>query len=564
MNKTLTTILFLCGLISTVLAQVPQGFSYQAVARDSAGDCIADQMITIQMSVLDGSSTGTTIYQEQFGSVSTNASGLFSIVIGEGNPESPFTVADFEAIDWSEGSDRFLDVQIALDDNPNNLVQVGTTQLMSVPFALGAEKAIQAETADHALTSDAAAQADSADYAENGLKPGSNGDQEMIWNGANGSINGVLEGLSTTTYNNGRIRLFDDTSDELVRLTAAALGGGEDYGALTLYGNNGLSNMILGTFTSNGADRGAMTMRDDAGLTKAQMYVNGSNVGVFQSYGPNGQKNAEIGNSGTGNYGRMSVYDDNGDSKVSMWPEDAYNGAGRMILTGENGSTNIDFSVQSSTQTDGNNKGAIRMADQNGASRSIYTVNGAGGGYFDLRGPNSNINVILTNDTNPNHGYMAVRDAGGTTRVKLFVNNLGNGVLEATGPTGGIKNFVMPHPTKSDKEIAYVSLEGPEAAAYERGTTQLINGEAVIQFSEHFEIVANPQTMTVILTPRSPDAKGLAAFDYTATGFKVKELFQGKGNYAFDWEVKAVRKGWEDFKVIRDKSLEPDAIEDVE
>ncbi|MEM7370456.1 MAG: hypothetical protein AAF587_17735 [Bacteroidota bacterium] len=166
MNKTLAILLFLCGLISTALAQVPQGFSYQAVARDAAGECIVDANITIQMSILDGSSTETAIYQEQFGSVLTNASGLFSIVIGEGNLESPFTVADFEVIDWSEESDRFLEVQIALDDNPNNLVQVGTVQLMSVPIALGAEKAMYADSAIHAISTDEATTAQHAVFAD--------------------------------------------------------------------------------------------------------------------------------------------------------------------------------------------------------------------------------------------------------------------------------------------------------------------------------------------------------------------------------------------------------------
>jgi hypothetical protein len=37
-------------------------------------------------------------------------------------------------------------------------------------------------------------------------------------------------------------------------------------------------------------------------------------------------------------------------------------------------------------------------------------------------------------------------------------------------------------------------------------------------------------------------------------GIRVKELKGGKGNFAFDWEVKGVRKGYEDFKVIQDKN----------
>ena len=59
--------------------------------------------------------------------------------------------------------------------------------------------------------------------------------------------------------------------------------------------------------------------------------------------------------------------------------------------------------------------------------------------------------------------------------------------------------------------------------------------------------------MTVMLTPLSADCQGLAVVEKTASGFRVKELFQGTGTYQFDWEVKCVRKGYEDYQVIRDK-----------
>jgi len=116
------------------------------------------------------------------------------------------------------------------------------------------------------------------------------------------------------------------------------------------------------------------------------------------------------------------------------------------------------------------------------------------------------------------------------------------------------KNFRMDHPEDPDKEIWYTSLEGPEAAAYERGTAQLADGEVFVPFSEHFRLVANAKTMTVHLTPLSADTYGLAVVEKTEKGFKVKELRQGKGNFKFDWEVKCVRKGHEDFKPVRDKS----------
>ena len=93
-----------------------------------------------------------------------------------------------------------------------------------------------------------------------------------------------------------------------------------------------------------------------------------------------------------------------------------------------------------------------------------------------------------------------------------------------------------------DKEIWYASIEGPEAAAYVRGTAKLVNGKAEIVFPEHFELVANPQTLTINLTPLDASSKGLAVISKTEGGFEIKELFDGQGNYEFDWEAKAVRK----------------------
>ncbi|MEL6650085.1 MAG: hypothetical protein AAFQ87_04685, partial [Bacteroidota bacterium] len=106
--------------------------------------------------------------------------------------------------------------------------------------------------------------------------------------------------------------------------------------------------------------------------------------------------------------------------------------------------------------------------------------------------------------------------------------------------------FVMDHPLDPNKEIVYACIEGPEAAAYERGTIRLVNGEAEVQFSEPFTLLANAGTMTFVLTPRSANSLGLAAIEATETGFIIKELQQGNGSYEVDWEVKAVRKGFED------------------
>jgi hypothetical protein len=199
--------------------------------------------------------------------------------------------------------------------------------------------------------------------------------------------------------------------------------------------------------------------------------------------------------------------------------------------------------------------GAGYMNTRNGSGdilTSIGTTGSINGGYIETKAPNGRrLTAHATAAANPNGGWMGIFDSGassGDPRAGFYIDAEGKGRVFAD-----IKNFRMAHPKDPEKEIWYASLEGPEAGAYERGTSKIVNGEVTVTFSEHFQLVGNMTTMTVILTPLSADSKGLAVVEKTATGFKIKELGQGTGNYGFDWEVKAVRKGYEDYKVIRPK-----------
>jgi hypothetical protein len=227
-------------------------------------------------------------------------------------------------------------------------------------------------------------------------------------------------------------------------------------------------------------------------------------------------------------------------------------------LTSGTGSEFINFSGSTGNTKvaiGGSDNGLITVQDPNGNQRIrlVSEPTQQGVGTMFLNGTSST-NFLFSNfNANfPNNPDMALQDAGSITQVQLFIDASGMGVVAAD-----IKNFFMDHPTQPGKEIWYASIEGPEAAAYERGTATLVNGEAEITFADHFQIVANPSTMTITTSPWSADAKGLAVVERTATGFKVKELFGGTGTYQFDWRVDAKRKGFENFEVIRDKRNDP-------
>ena len=169
-----------------------------------------------------------------------------------------------------------------------------------------------------------------------------------------------------------------------------------------------------------------------------------------------------------------------------------------------------------------------------------------GAGFISTTGVNGSENVALSSLLDfPSHGFVAVKDSTGTNQVGMYVDENGNGVVFAT-----LKPFRIPHPYDPSKEIWYASLEGPEAAAYVRGTGTLTDGEATVSLPEHFLAIANVETLTVQLTPLSASSLGLVVVT-KHPALEVRELHNGTGTYDFDYFLTAKRKGLEDFQVVR-------------
>ena len=94
------TIVFSFIIISAILiAQTPQAFKYQAVIRDNAGDVITNQNVSLLLSIVKTSETGTVLYSESH-SATTNGFGLVNLEIGNGTLVS----GSFQSILWGDGS----------------------------------------------------------------------------------------------------------------------------------------------------------------------------------------------------------------------------------------------------------------------------------------------------------------------------------------------------------------------------------------------------------------------------------------------------------------------------
>lgn len=124
----ITGLSFLGGL-TFLMAQVPAGFQYQAVARDANGNALKDQTVSLRLSLLPGSETANPVYTETH-NVTTNSFGLVTIHVGSGN----VVTGDFESIDWGSTS---MYLKVGMDQSGgSNYSDMGTSRLLSVPYAL--------------------------------------------------------------------------------------------------------------------------------------------------------------------------------------------------------------------------------------------------------------------------------------------------------------------------------------------------------------------------------------------------------------------------------------------
>lgn len=132
MKKLITTTSFVLLSLLT-LAQAPQKMTYQSVIRNNSNALLSNANVGIQISILTGSPTGSAVYIERH-TTTTNVNGLATLQIGAGTP----VAGTFSSIDWSTGN---YYVKTETDPAGGTVYSIsGTSQLLSVPYALYAEE----------------------------------------------------------------------------------------------------------------------------------------------------------------------------------------------------------------------------------------------------------------------------------------------------------------------------------------------------------------------------------------------------------------------------------------
>jgi hypothetical protein len=129
-----------CGFFVSLLmsfslsafAQIPQGFNYQAIARDGSGEILANKSLPIRITLQTTQEGGTLIYEEEFLSVTSDQFGLITLVVGTGT-QIDGKVDSFSEIDWKT---QPLFLKTTIQYPGSTWTEMGTSQLWSVPYAM--------------------------------------------------------------------------------------------------------------------------------------------------------------------------------------------------------------------------------------------------------------------------------------------------------------------------------------------------------------------------------------------------------------------------------------------
>lgn len=243
-------------------------------------------------------------------------------------------------------------------------------------------------------------------------------------------------------------------------------------------------------------------------------------------------------------------------------------GSGEVIASRRTSGTNqngIDFYTAFSQRVSITNSGSVgigtnqpggKLDVRDGEIRSSKAgqgliqmyVNSSGSGELRASSPSQLLFYAGQALTTPMQGGLigvtGIDD--GLLEAWMEVNTSGQGVLVAD-----VKSFCTPHPNLPGTDIVYACIEGPEVAAYVRGTGRLVNGRATIDLPDHFSSIVSEKGITVQITPLSLDCRGLAVIAKNPSRIEIGELLQGTSDSEFDWEVKGIRSGFEDFEVLR-------------
>ena len=137
MKKTILSLFLLSLYFTNLNAQINKGINFQGVARNSNGIILANKIIGLRLSIKNDSLNGVIEYQE-IKSITTNAIGLFSVVVGSKQDRNIISIGNFENINWSN-TEKYLQVEVDITGELY-FSSIGIQKINYVPYAFYADK----------------------------------------------------------------------------------------------------------------------------------------------------------------------------------------------------------------------------------------------------------------------------------------------------------------------------------------------------------------------------------------------------------------------------------------
>jgi|694.fasta_scaffold69435_2 hypothetical protein len=449
MKKLLLTIALLLATNYLILAQAPPAINYQAVARNASGAELANQTISLRISFKNNSANGATVYSETHTGVNTNQFGLFTIELGNGTA----VTGTFGAIDWSTGA-KFLKVEM----DPNNgtaYLDMGTTQLLSVPYALYA--------AQSGSGSGAQSLNDLSDVNTTGVTP----NQVLQWNGTSW-IPATVSGTDSQTLTLAGNNLSISNGNTVTLPTGAA-------------DNWGTQSVVTGTtLTGNGTSSAPLGIAQMGASSGQALKWNGTTWAPANDVNTDSQTLTLAGSSLSISGGNSVTLPSGSDSQTLSLAGNSLSISNGNSVTLPTGTTytagtgiNIAGNVISNTgDADNSTSNEIQTLSLAGSTLSLSNGGGSvtlpgGGGGLSGGGTNNFIARFTPNGTTLNNSimqddgnYVGINNAPITTdRLNINAGNTTTGGLRITSSNTGANTYGL-FSTNASNGNAYLNYIG--------------------------------------------------------------------------------------------------------